>query len=48
MQLSQKLKLICDFFLLFLNLDSIFERFFKKDHSHSGCISEVLDSEKRA
>ena len=47
MQLSQKWKIFSNFFLNFLNLDSILNISQKKDNPQSWCIFELSDSEKR-
>ena len=47
MQLSQKPKLICDFFP-FSKFRFNFKQFQKKDDPQSRCIFELTDSEKRA
>ena len=39
-------KYFMNFFLHFLNLDSIFKNF-KKNDSHTWCVFELTDSEKR-
>ena len=42
----KKEKYFLDFFLNFLNLDSILKIFETKDDPDSGCIFELTDSEK--
>ena len=46
MELSQKRKIICNFFFAFSEFRSNFENFQKKDDPHSCCIFELMDSEK--
>ena len=46
-QLSQKQKTFSQFFAAFLKSLLNFIHFQKKDDSHSWCISEIKDSEKR-
>ena len=41
-------KVFVNFLLHFLNLDSIFKFFKKKDDPHSWYIFELMDTEKRA
>ena len=47
MQLSRKQKTFSQFFCAFLKSTLNFEHFQKKDDSHSRCISEITDPEKR-
>ena len=47
MQLSKKQKVFSDFFAAFLKSKSNFEDFEKIDESHSLCISEIMDCERR-
>ena len=47
-QLSQKQKRISDFFFAFSKFRFNFEHFLKKDNSHSVCISDLRDSQKRS
>ena len=49
MQLSEKPKIFCQFFIAFLESTLNFEHFeTKKNESHNSSISEVIDSERRA
>ena len=50
MQLSEKPKIFCQFFIAFLESTLNFEHFEtkKKNESHNSSISEVIDSERRA
>ena len=48
MQLSQKQKFFSKYFSQLLKSSLNFEHFQKKVDSHSWCISEITDSEKRA
>ena len=47
MQLSKKQKTFCQIFSAFFKSRSNFERFEKKNHRHSLCISEITDCERR-
>ena len=47
MELSKKREVLSQFFLLFLNLDSILNISKKKMTLHSSCIFELKDSERR-
>ena len=46
MQLSQKRKILCQFFFEFSKIRFNFEYFQKKDDPHSLCIFELTDCEK--
>ena len=46
MQLSQKPKIFCNFFIAFLKSISISEYFEKKDEPHSLSITKIIDSER--
>ena len=48
MQLPEKPKTFCQFFIAFLKCTLNFEHFEKKNEPHSLSISEVIDSERRA
>ena len=48
MQLPEKPKTFCQFFIAFLKCILNFENFEKKNEPHSLSISEVIDSERRA
>ena len=45
MELSEKRKTFCEFFVPFLELTSNFKHFEKKDDCHSQYISKITDSE---
>ena len=47
MQLSQKQKTFSQSFSEVLKSRLNFEHFLKKDETHSSCISDITDSEKR-
>ena len=47
MHLSQKQNIFSEFFLAFFESALNFEHFQKKDDSHSLCISEIIDHERR-
>ena len=47
MQLSGKQKTVSQFVSSFLKSSLNFEHFQKINDRHSGCISEIMDSEKR-